>query len=78
MDKEEVIKLISDRISDEHRKHVHSTWMNIAARKIYTQWFEYYQKEIDELKSKKLVKCSSCGNKVEMVSLGECCPKCYC
>jgi len=52
MDKEEAIKLIAGRISDEYRKHSNFLWMDIAARKIYKQWFEYYQKEIDELKSK--------------------------
>ena len=48
MDKEEVIKLIKGRIEDEYRKHPLLDWPRIAAGKIYTEWFEYFNNEIKE------------------------------
>jgi hypothetical protein len=52
MDKEEVIKLIKGRIEDEYRKHPLLDWARIAAGKIYTQWFEYFNNENKELQNK--------------------------
>jgi hypothetical protein len=49
MDKEEVIKLIKGRIEDEYRKHPLLDWARIAAGKIYTQWFEYFNNENKDL-----------------------------
>ncbi len=49
MEKEEVIKLIAGRIEDEHRKHPDLNWEKIAAGKIYSQSFEFYQSENEAL-----------------------------
>ena len=56
MEKEEQIKLIAGRILDEYHKHKQYEWQDIAARKIHSQWFDYYnqqnqelQKQLDEL-----------------------------
>lgn len=53
---EEVIKLISIRITNEHRKHSSNIeeWSYIAAKKIYSQWFEFYQKQIEDMKKELL------------------------
>lgn len=60
--KEENINLIAGRIMDEYRKHPLLDWNIIAARKIHSQWFEYYEnqnnaqfKEIELLKSDLLI-----------------------
>ena len=57
MEKEEQIKLIAGRILDEYHKHKQYEWQDIAARKIHSQWFDYYnqqtqelQRQLDELK----------------------------
>lgn len=52
MEKEQVIKLIAGRIRDEKNKHPNLDWEEIAATKIYEQWFEYYQNEIILLNAK--------------------------
>ena len=49
---EEAIELIKGRIMDEYRKHQTLDWSNIAARKIHSQWFEYYNQQNQELQSK--------------------------
>ena len=51
MTKEEIINLIAGRIIDEYRKHSHSIedWHKIAAGKIYSQWFEFYDKQKKDL-----------------------------
>ena len=51
MSAEEVIKLISGRIIDEYRKHSSNIeeWPRIAAKKIHSQWFEFYQNETQSL-----------------------------
>ena len=46
---EEAIELISGRIMDEYRKHQSLDWAKIAARKIHSQWFEYYNQQNQEL-----------------------------
>lgn len=43
--KEEKINLIAGRIIDEYRKHHSLEWHKIAASKIYSQWFEYYDQQ---------------------------------
>jgi len=48
MDKEEIINLIKGRIEVECRKHAKLDWPRIAAGKIYTEWFEYFDNEIKE------------------------------
>jgi hypothetical protein len=49
MEKEKAIELITGRIKDEHHKHSYQKdWPEIAARKIYSQWSEYFQNEKDE------------------------------
>ena len=50
MEKEEIINLIKGRIEDEQRKHPLLDWSRIAAIKIYTEWFEYFDNENQELK----------------------------
>ena len=50
MEKEEIINLIKGRIEDEQRKHPLLDWPRIAAIKIYTEWFEYFNNENQELK----------------------------
>ena len=50
MEKEEIINLIKGRIEDECRKHGTLDWPRIAAIKIYTQWFEYFNNQNQELK----------------------------
>ena len=52
MEKEEIINLIKGRIEDECRKHAKLDWSRIAAGKIYTEWFEYFDNENQELKAK--------------------------
>lgn len=47
--KELQIKLIAGRIEDEYRKHSTLDWQQIAARKIHSQWFEYYTNQIEHL-----------------------------
>lgn len=37
--------LIKGRIMDEYRKHPDLDWAAIAARKLYTQWLEYFESE---------------------------------
>ena len=48
MEKEEIINLIKGRIEVECRKHAKLDWARIAAGKIYTEWFEYFDNEIKE------------------------------
>lgn len=48
MNNEETIKLIAGRIEDEFRKHPTLNWQEIAAKKIHSQWFEFY---VDKIKS---------------------------
>ena len=50
--KEEIINLIKGRIEVECRKHAKLDWPRIAAGKIYTEWFEYFNNENQELKDK--------------------------
>ena len=50
MEKEEIINLIKGRIEDECRKHGTLDWSRIAAIKIYSEWFEYFNNENQELK----------------------------
>ena len=50
MEKGEIINLIKGRIEDEQRKHPLLNWPRIAAIKIYTEWFEYFDNENQELK----------------------------
>ena len=50
MEKEEIINLIKGRIEVECRKHGTLDWPRIAAGKIYTEWFEYFNNENQELK----------------------------
>ena len=50
MEKGEIINLIKGRIEDEQRKHPLLNWSRIAAIKIYTEWFEYFNNENQELK----------------------------
>ena len=50
MEKGEIINLIKGRIEDEQRKHPLLNWSRIAAIKIYTEWFEYFDNENQELK----------------------------
>ena len=52
MVKEEVLKLIKGRIEDEHHKHPLLDWSAIAANKIYSQWFEYFNNENKDLQDK--------------------------
>ena len=52
MEKEEIINLIKGRIEVECRKHGTLDWPRIAAGKIYTEWFEYFNNENQELKAK--------------------------
>jgi hypothetical protein len=52
MEKEEIINLIKGRIEVECRKHGTLDWPRIAAGKIYTEWFEYFDNENKELKAK--------------------------
>lgn len=48
---EETKKNISERIQNEFRKHESSLdWTRIVASKIYTEWFEFFQNENEELK----------------------------
>lgn len=42
---EEIIKLIAGRIHDEYRKHPTLEWHEIAARKLYSQWKEYFDNQ---------------------------------
>lgn len=48
------IRLMSGRITDEYRKHgAHiDGWAEIAARKIYSQWSEFYQSESNHLNAR--------------------------
>lgn len=46
MNKEEVIKSITQRIKDEYRKHKDLDWEEIAARKIYSTHFEQPETEV--------------------------------
>ena len=62
MEKEEIINLIKGRIEVECRKHAKLDWSRIAAGKIYTEWFEYFNNENQELRDeiielKEEVKC---------------------
>lgn len=50
--KEENINLIAGRIMDEYRKHPLLEWHKIAASKIHSQWFEYYENQNKELTDK--------------------------
>lgn len=54
MTKEETINLIAGRIIDEYRKHSYSIedWNKIAASKIYSQWFEFYDQQTKELQQR--------------------------
>ena len=52
MEKEKIINLIKGRIEDEQRKHPLLDWSRIAAIKIYTEWFEYFNNENKELQEK--------------------------
>ena len=74
MEKEEIINLIKGRIEDEQRKHPLLDWSRIAAIKIYTEWFEYFNNENQELKeemaNKKyteedIIKAFYCGGDAE-------------
>lgn len=52
MEKQEIINLIKGRIEDEQRKHPLLDWSRIAAAKIYTEWFEYFNNENKELQAR--------------------------
>ena len=52
MEKGEIINLIKGRIEDEQRKHPLLNWSRIAAIKIYTEWFEYFDNENQELQAR--------------------------
>lgn len=43
LDKDQAISLIKGRIMDEYRKHPQLDWADIAARKLYEQWNEYFK-----------------------------------
>ncbi len=43
MEKDQAIALIKGRIMDEYRKHPQLDWADIAARKLYEQWNEYFK-----------------------------------
>jgi len=47
--REENINLIAGRIIDEYRKHPDLEWYKIAASKIHSQWFEYYENQNKQL-----------------------------
>lgn len=51
MSAEEIIQLIKGRIEGEQRKHSTLDWTYIAAGKIYSQWFEYFNLQTIELKN---------------------------
>lgn len=61
MEKEQIVNLIKGRIEDEQRKHPLLDWSRIAAIKIYSEWFEYFNNENQELKAKisELEKCDN-------------------
>jgi hypothetical protein len=43
MEREQAINLIAGRIADEFRKHNKlNEWPEIAAKKLYDQWSEYF------------------------------------
>ncbi len=44
----EKINLIAGRIIDEYRKHPDLDWNLIAAKKLYSQWSDYYFKEANQ------------------------------
>ena len=52
MGREEIINLIKGRIEGEYYKHPLIDLSRIAAIKIYTEWFEYFNNENQELKDK--------------------------
>lgn len=54
MEKQQAIALIKGRIIDEQLKHSNLDWQEIAARKIYSQWFEYFENEKNEALKKLL------------------------
>ena len=64
MEKEEIINLIKGRIEDEQRKHPLLDWSRIAAIKIYTEWFEYFNNENQELKEEMADKIKIIAKKV--------------
>lgn len=48
MNSEESIELIRCRIIDEYRKHPDLDWAEIAARKLHSEWLEYFNKEKEQ------------------------------
>jgi hypothetical protein len=78
MEKEQIISLIKGRIIDEYLKHPKLDWAEIAARKLYSQWDEFYKAEqsrqADVIKSV----CENCGNEVKDAQHdGYCSDLCY-
>jgi len=77
MDKEQTIRLIRGRIMDEYHKHPNLDWADIAARKLQSQWSEYFEKSIsptnsickckDRIGETKLWCCNICGLRTEDV-----------
>lgn len=55
MQKEQAIALIKGRIKTEQEKHPELDWQEIAARKIYSQWSEYF---------KSINNCNECGKEL--------------
>jgi len=63
MEKDQAIALIKGRIMDEYRKHPQLDWANIAARKLYEQWNEYFlDNKPKDFDIGKYVKVLSCFN----------------
>lgn len=63
--KEDIVKLIKGRIMDEYRKHPLLDWSQSSASKIYSQWFEYFNNEIQSLKEQ-------LSDKEEQIRLKDC------
>ncbi len=57
LQKDQAIALIKSRIMDEYRKHPQLDWADIAARKLYEQWNEYFKSEVSKEVIAKLNEC---------------------
>jgi hypothetical protein len=79
MEKENWIKWLQARIPTLKESH-NEIWLGIAL----DGYLESKQNQalsmsgVSNCISDNMVDCGNCGEKVEMISTGEICPKCYC
>lgn len=66
-------KLYKDFVRDKYPKTD-----GLLNTDVQTFAIEFGKYITEQSRQQKLVECSNCGDKVEMVSSGEFCPRCFC